>query len=256
MYGTMSRGTWVGRTDSGYSRSFLKAKGLTPFYSPLDPGAVAHMTAWRSETNSECGLYIDPHWYGLAADGHALDFRKVVDDAIASLLRPGEPVSLDLEVVSLDYVRRLFLGSSGNRGLLRSGNTAKPTGTQQGLRILRYTNEPFKNGTVVPTDVFARCSELQWDPQMYYGNMSSAAEAAVVLEIARWGINSDVIHPFRDGMLIASDDRDAMYFTAERLPGMFGGIGGAKLTVESLQIAGSMTKKYLRDHYTELANAA
>lgn len=257
-----SRLTWIGRTDSGVVRQRLYDRGISGLgYSPLDPGAKVHMDAVRSE-GKQPFLYSDPHWYGLAGDGSALKYRQQLDADCARLLKPGEMLMVDLEQVSAEYVKRLLNGALGNRGLVGSNNPSSPTGTQAG-RPLAYTNEPFKDGTVVPLADIA-IAGLHFFPQLYYGDMSPADTGAVVLDLARW-IESDIsatpkgelpaaiVHPFYDGARIATDQRDGAYFTAERIPGVFSALGSMQFFAAH---AGGFTKKNLRAHYSTLAEAA
>src|SRR5438132_14258428 len=91
------RGAWVGGTDSGYRRDRLYARGIdVVYFSPLDSGARAHIDAVRAEGKVP-GIYSDPHWYGLAGDGRAVEYRQRLDADIARLLGPGEPYFPDLE---------------------------------------------------------------------------------------------------------------------------------------------------------------
>jgi len=251
----MRKGTWVASTSSGYRRDRLYARGIdTVYFSPLDPGAPVHIAAVRAEGRIP-GIYSDPHWYGLHTDGNALRYRQQLDADIVRLLRPGEPFFPDLELTSLDYQYRLFCGSPGNRGLCRSQNPNAPTGTQQG-RPVRFTDMPFQNHTVVNLQVFAEVPELQWAPQLYYGDMSPASEAAVIQEVQReldfyaprpLNANANRVHPFYDAARYTTDQRDGDYFTAERFPGMFGA-----LTRRTAARAWIMDKQQLRNYYTRV----
>jgi hypothetical protein len=246
-----TRAVWIGRTDSGVVRARLYDHAINYLgYSPLDPGAKVHMDAVRTEKRIPF-LYSDPHWYGLAGDGSALKYREKLDADCARLLQPGEPLMVDLEQVSMEYVRRLVNGAPGNRGLIGSNNPSFLAGTQAG-RPLWYTNEPFKDGTVVPIDVLRLVPGLRWFPQLYYGNMDPADAAAVVLEVAQWGFPATQVLPFYDGTRIASDQRDGCYFVAERIPGVF----SATPTLAFAALRGEITKDSLRVHYSHLAEAA
>lgn len=248
--------TWIGRTDSGVVRQRLYDRDIkTLLLSPLDPGRKAWDVAIRKE-GGQTGRFIDPHWYGLAGDGNALAFRKVCDAACAEL-QSSEMLMVDLEMVSKEYVRRLFEGAAGNRGLVDSSNPAYSDGTQS-MRPIGYTNMPFQDGTVVPVDVLVN-SVVTWWPQFYYGDMSLADPAAVVLEIARWGFAASAIRPFYDGKLISPDQRDGGYFTAERIPGVW---SAARASASFMLDRGAprpdpfWTKDDLRAHYSQLAKAA
>jgi hypothetical protein len=213
------RATWILSTGNGVVRKRLYERGINFIgYDPHDPGAAEHMNAVRKEGRTPF-FFSDPRWYGLHADGSALKYRQQLDSDCARLLKAGEPLMVDLEQVSMEYVRRLLNGSAGNRGLVGSNNPSNSTGTQADKQLW-YSNEPFQDGTVVPIPELVAAG-AHWFPQLYYGPMTPADSAAVVLEIARWGFPADRIHPFYDGMLIASDQRDGAYFTAERIPGVF-----------------------------------
>jgi hypothetical protein len=257
-----NRVTWIGRTDSGVVRQRLYDRDIgTLLLSPLDPGRKAWDAAIRKE-GAHTGRYIDPHWYGLAADGKALAFRQVCDAACTELVA-GEMLMLDLEFVSPEYLRRLLFGSTGNRGLVGSNNPQQPTGTQAG-RPLAYTNMPFQNHTVVDFVAIWNAG-LHWYPQLYYGDMSPADVGAVLLEIERdmrawvvgeegWPVNfSERLHPFYDGKLYATDQRDGAWFTAERIPGVFSPTAwmGRLLQARRAPVTGDS----LRAYYTKLAEA-
>jgi hypothetical protein len=241
--------TWIGRTDSGVVRQRLYDRDIgTLLLSPLDPGRKPWLTAIRKE-GASTGFYIDPHWFGLAADGKALAFRTLCDNFCIELL-PGEMLMLDLELVSKDYVTRLIAGSPGNRGLLGSGRAGMP-GTQAD-KLVTYTNMPFQNGTVVPSGLLEAYG-VGWWPQLYYGDMSPADTAAVCLEIARWNYPASEIHPFYDGKLIASDQRDGGWFTAERIPGVFSPTSWMAALLR--KDFAPVSKESLRTYYTALAAA-
>jgi hypothetical protein len=243
-----AKAVWVAQTNSGYDRQKLYQKGITTiYYSPLDPGAAAHIAAVRNEGRMP-GLYTDPHWYGLAPDGNTVKYRQQIDADVARLLHAGEPLMIDLEFVSMSYTTKLFLGSPSGRGLCSSiPYTPNPTPTQPN-RPISYTNMPFQNGTVVPIPDLIKAG-VHWYPQLYYGSMAPADAAAVCLELPRWNFPAVKTHPFYDGALIASDQRDGAYFTAERLPGMFGLSAFAKGVRK-------WTKDDLRDHWTSVASSA
>lgn len=247
---------WIGRTDSGISRQKLRERFKidTFLYSMLDPGAKEHMAACRSE-GSQTGGYIDPTWFGLGDDGEALAFRKKTDELVVTCgMKANDHLQIDCEIVSLEHLRRTVEGAPGNRGLFGSNNTLNPVGTQADKKP-SYTNMPFQNHTVVALDVIVKYG-LHWFPQLYYGNMARADAAAVILEILRdmraWaGVNyAELVHPFHDGMAWTSDQRDAAWFTAERLPNIFTLMG---ITTETFV---PMDKKELRAYYKDLANSA
>jgi hypothetical protein len=247
------RSTWIGRTDSGIVRQRLYDRGITGLgLSLLDPGASTWAKAIRNEPGCPF-FYYDPHWDNLAGDGSALKARQRIDALLLAVgAKPAEPLMLDLEQCSKDYVTRLLLGSTSGRGLTSGAlYKANPTASQPG-RPIGYTNEPFKDGTVVPVDVLEGAG-CHWFPQLYYGDMSPADGAAVALEVARWGFPADRVHPFYDGARVASDQRDGCYFVAERIPGVFVTSFG---TVAEMEARRTYTKASLRAHYTQLARAA
>jgi hypothetical protein len=84
---------------------------------------------------------------------------------------------------------------------------------------MAYTNEPFKDGTIVPIAALTAdpAHPVHWYPQLYHGDMSPADPAAVVLEASRW-YNSNCVHPFYDGAHLPGDSRDGCIFHQGRLP--------------------------------------
>ena len=86
----------------------------------------------------------------------------------------------------------------------------------QPARPSSMTVEPFQGGYVPVKALVAARFHLY--PQVYYGDMSPADSAAVVLENVRSGMPADSVHPFYDGAAIPRDARDGAIFTAERLP--------------------------------------
>jgi len=261
-YDWHGRMAWIGRTDSGVSRQRLRERFKidTFLYSLLDPGAKVHIAACRAE-GSQTGGYIDPHWFGLSDDGEALQFRQKTDELVAAVgMKANDHLQIDCELVSPEFLRRTVEGSTGNRGLFGSKNTQKPTGTQADKRG-SYTNMPFQNHTVVDFPVIARYG-LHWFPQLYYGDMSPADASAVILEILRdmraWaGANyAEQVHPFHDGLKYTTDQRDAAWFTAERLPGIFGFAAEQPVFAATLDLQKSLTRTTLREYYKDLANSA
>lgn len=245
-----SRLCWIGRTDSGVVRQRLYDRNILGIgLSVLDPGAPK----WAAAIRNELGFpfwYSDPHWFGLAGDGSALKYRQQIDADMQRLAHPTDMLMLDLEQVSAEYVKRLLNGAPGNRGLVGSNNPQQPVGTQQG-RPIAYTNEPWKDPSVVPyTDV--ALAGLHWYAQLYDGAMTAADGAGVTLEILRWmqaegvGDYANNLHAFYDGARIVPDQRDGAYFTAERIPGVF----TAARTMEASAFRVQLTKDSLRDYYT------
>jgi hypothetical protein len=246
--------TWIGRTDSGVVRQRLYDRDIGSLgLNPLDPGADVWAKAIRKE-GAVPHWWSDPHHYGLAKDGSALAYRKQLDADLSRLALPGEMVMPDLELLSKEYVKRLFFGALGNRGLYGSNNDLTTMdGTQFG-RQLGYTNMPFQDSSVVPIDVLV-AARVKWFPQGYYGDMSPADMASIVLEIIRWEFPAVDVHPFYDGKLIASDQRDGGWFTAERIPGVF--VAGPQIrSLMGLKQPEHFTKDSLRAYYTGLAGAA
>ena len=54
---------------------------------------------------------------------------------------------------------------------------------------------------------FSSGTGLHWYPQMYYGDMSPADPAAVMLEVTRI-YPPEMVHPFYDGACVPADARD------------------------------------------------
>jgi hypothetical protein len=261
-YDWRGRGCWIGRTDSGIPRSVLRDRYRmdTLLYSTLDPGAKVHIAAARNE-GFQVGVYADPHWYDLAGDGHALDFRKKVDAAVSACgVQADEHVMIDPENCSMSWLWNAVVGAPGNRGLFASSNNEKPMGTQEDKRG-HYTNAPFQNHTVVNMPAIVR-GRLHWDYQLYYGGMEPADGNGVVLEILRdfrsWaGQNwSEKTHPFYDGARYVDDQRDGWWFTAERLSGVFATSAKLVAAEELKHGLAEWGKIELRDHYRKLAESA
>jgi hypothetical protein len=150
----------------------------------------------------QAGLYLVAAWAPGMAGSH---FAKYASDHLQRLTPwrypEAPPCMLDLEGVSKDWTAECVTSYR----------------TYQPRRPTSYTNEPFKDGTVVPIPVLIAAS-LHWYPQLYRGDMSPVDPAAVLLELARWGYPPNMLHPFYDGARLPADARDGCCFTAERLP--------------------------------------
>ena len=148
------------------------------------------------------GIYTVPNWCpGLSGSQFALWTSQQLQRLLPRTGAEAPPYMADLEAVSIDW-QRAFLQT------YRSYQPRRPSS---------YTNEPFKDGTVVPVPELAAAG-FHWYPQTYCGDMHAADAAAVVLEVARWGFPADRIHPFYAGERLPADHRDGCVFTLERLP--------------------------------------
>jgi hypothetical protein len=151
----------------------------------------------------QCGAYTVAAW---KPDLGGAAFSVWTSQRLQALLprqagSEAAPYMADLEAVSQQY-QRDFLTDYRRR---------------QPARPSSYTNEPWKDGTVVPIPELVK-SGFHWYPQLYYGGMSPADGAGVVLEVCRWGFPADRVHPFYDGARLPLDRRDGCVFTLERLP--------------------------------------
>lgn len=177
----------------------LSTHGIGVVY--LDPrsGNAATVAADLRAHGLAAGIYYCPSWFpGPTPQGHA----QLVSDYVQKdgIIVTGEPVMLDLEALSPVWVTA-FLKS------LRSYLPSRP---------LAYTNAPFQDQTVVPVATLQQYG-IHWYPQTYYGDMSPADPAAVLLEVCRI-YPPAMVHPFYDGARLPADARDGCVFTLERLP--------------------------------------
>jgi hypothetical protein len=170
----------------------------------VDPRSAnaAQVLADATAHGYQAGLYIVAAWAPGMSGAH---FAKYASDHLQRLTPwrypEAPPCMLDLEGVSKDWTAECVTSYR----------------TYQPRRPTSYTNEPWKDGTVVPTDVL-KAAGLHWFVQLYYGSMAPADSAAAVLEVCRWGYNPTMVHPFYDGQRLPADARDGCVFTLERLP--------------------------------------
>jgi hypothetical protein len=191
-------GAWL-YEDSVPNFAKLGAHKIKVVYiDPRSGNAAATCSSLRANGFTP-GIYYVPQWFpGPTPQEHA---KKVSDYVqVQKLVQTGEPVMLDLEALSTIWVT----------AFLKSYRQHLPT------RPTAYTNAPFQNETVVPVDVLQQYG-LHWYPQMYYGDMSPADPAAVMLEVTRI-YPPEMVHPFYDGACIPADARDGCVFTCERIP--------------------------------------
>lgn len=173
------------------------------YVDPRSPNAAAVIADIRSHGCSP-GIYTVPSW---APTLGGSDFAIYTSDLLNKFLPRGAlaeapPYMADLEARSVTW-QQSFLTT------YRSYQPARPSS---------YTNEPFKNGSVVPIPDL-KTAKFHWYPQTYYGDMSAADAAAVMLDLCRWGYEPSMIHPFYAGERFPWEDhRDGCVFTLERLP--------------------------------------
>jgi hypothetical protein len=192
-------GAWVYENNPVDLAKIAKYKIGTVYVDPRS-GNAATVTAQLRAAGVTPGIYFDPHWDGgnMTPQQHAGVISNYVQHT--GLIEPGEPVMLDMEALSIPWVAN-FLEE------YRDHLPERPTA---------YTNAPFQNQTVVPVNAL-KTYGLHWYPQTYYGDMSPADTAAVMLEVARI-YPPDMVHPFYDGAHLPADARDGAVFTLERLP--------------------------------------
>jgi hypothetical protein len=145
------------------------------------------------------GIYFDPHWNeSLTPKQQA----KVISDyvQIAKLIRLGEPVMLDIELLPIPWVEEFV---KSYRSYLPSRPTAVTVASFQ--------------APVIPISAFLSAG-FEIYVQLYYGDMSPADGSASCLELVRAGYPPSKVHPFYDGKRFPSDARDGAIFTMERLP--------------------------------------
>lgn len=195
---------WIYR-DSTIDLAKIRAHKIgTVYVDPRSSNAATVCGALRFEGVTP-GLYYSPGWFaGPTPQQHAQKLSDYVQKA--GIISGGEPVMVDLELLSPPWVRT-FLTS------LHAHLPRRP---------LAYTNCPFQNETVVPVATLAGFG-MHWYPQLYYGDtlpdgrLRPADAAAVIAEVARI-YPPELVHPFYDGAALPADARDGCVFTLERLP--------------------------------------
>ena len=192
------RSAWVYRDSPPDYAKALRYRIDTVYIDPRTWNAPTVCADIRAHALT-AGFYYVPGWTpGPTPQEHA----KIVSDYVQvnKLLKPGEPVMLDLEQLSIPWVEA-FLKK------LRAYLPSRP---------LAYTNAPFQNETVVPVAAL-EAADAHWFPQLYYGQMQPADAAAVMAEVCRI-YDPAKVHPFHDGAMLPVDSRDCCVFTLERLP--------------------------------------
>jgi hypothetical protein len=191
-------GAWICRDSTVAVNKCLAHKIGCVYIDPRSGNAAAIAVMLRT-AGIVPGIYYAPNWFpGPEPQGHA----QIVSDYVQKdgLLAHDEPVMVDLEQLSIPWVEA-FLKS------YRQHLPQRPTA---------YTNEPFQNETVVPVATLQQFG-LHWYPQTYYGDMSPADSAAVMLEV-NCIYDPTMVHPFYDGAHLPADAHDGCIFTLERLP--------------------------------------
>lgn len=192
---------WLYESDTpDYSK--LAAHAVEVVYvDPRSSNAAAVIADLRAHAIAP-GIYTVPSWEP-SMDGPT--FAKWTSDQLNALLpRAGAPEAppfmADLEGVDVAW-QTAFLGS------YRSYQPARPSSA---------TVAPFQGALIATTYLNGHGFHLY--PQLYYGDMSPADPAGVLLEMARQGFPAASLHPFYDGTRLPIDARDGCVFTAERLP--------------------------------------
>lgn len=181
--------------------------GITLVYVDPRSGNAAAQVAKLREGGFNAGIYAAANWRPELDGAGFAEYVSLFVKALIPQAFPlpsqsaGAPVMLDLEAVSIAWTS----------ACLARWRQLRP------IRETAYTNEPFKDPSVVPfADLEA--AGLHWYAQTYYGSMTPADAAAVMLEPARWGFPADRLHPFYDGARLPGDHRDGCVFTLSRLP--------------------------------------
>lgn len=192
---------WLYESDTpDYGK--LAAHAIEVVYvDPRSGNAAAVIADLRAHAVAP-GIYTAPSWHP-SMDGPM--FALWTSQQLNALLpRAGAPEAspfmADLEGVDVSW-QTAFLAS------YRSYEPARPSSA---------TVAPFQGGLVATGRLAVAGFHLY--PQLYYGDMTPADPAGVLLELARQGFPADRLHPFYDGARLPSDARDGCVFTAERLP--------------------------------------
>jgi hypothetical protein len=147
------------------------------------------------------GIYTDPSWMPqMNGVGFAQWTSYMLNKYLPRTSGEAPPYMADLEQMSLPW-QRTFLAAYRLR---------------QPRRPSSVTVAAFQGPVLALTTM--RLLGFHLYPQLYYGDMSSADAAAVVLELVRLGFPADRVHPFYDGVRLPSDARDGCVFTLERIP--------------------------------------
>jgi hypothetical protein len=196
-----ARAAWINE-GQGLDVDRAHKYGLTILYVSAR-GATKQLIADIQAAGLIAGLYADPSWTpGITAPV----FAKQASDWLQTFVpRPwpneAPPFMADIEVHDPAYVTA-FLAE------YRRWQPARPSS---------ITVEPFQGGLVPTDEIAARGFHLY--PQTFYGDMSPADEAGVLLELTRQGFPAAALHPMYAGERFpARDARDGCVFTIERLP--------------------------------------
>jgi hypothetical protein len=147
------------------------------------------------------GAYVATSWYVGTSEGFG-DYVSFLANSVIpkGSLAEAPPLMLDLETVPIYWAAAIIRE-------YRKHQPARPTA---------YTNEPFKDSTVVPT-VIMQQANLHWYVQLYQGDMTAVDPAAAMMQVARI-YPPNMVHPFYDGARWGTDHKDGCYFTLERMP--------------------------------------
>lgn len=192
---------WIYK-DSTPDYAKLAAYGIGVVYiDPRSANAATVVSDLRTRSFMP-GVYTAPDWQ---PSMDAPTFAKWTSDQLNAVVPRGSlpeapPYMGDFEGVDPTW-QASFLAS------YRSYQPHRPSSV---------TVAPFQGGLIDTHDLAGWSFHLY--PQLYYGDMSPADPAAVLLEMARQGFPAAMLHPFYDGARLPADRRDGCVFTAERLP--------------------------------------
>lgn len=198
---------WI---DHGEDVDLAKLAGHNIKTIYIDPNSANAAEQITKLTNAgvAAGIYVVANWYPGAspttfvATVHEFVKRLIPKTYYASTQQKGAPVMLDLEQVPYKWIEDVTT-------LYRQAMPRRETA---------YTNEAFKDGSVVPIAAMVKAG-FHFYPQCYLGDMSAVDTAAACLDLARWGVPADHIHPFYDGSCLPPCYRDGAAFTLGRIPG-------------------------------------
>lgn len=179
-----------------------KAHGIEVIYIDPRSSNAAEVIAAIRAAGLTPGAYFATSWWENATPAV---FAQHVSDLLNATLPRGSaaeapPAMLDLEAVAYDWAQ-LAVQS------YRTHQPARPTA---------YTNEPFKDGSVVPLAALMKAN-LHWYVQLYADGMEPVNAARAMLQTCRLYPPMQV-HPFYDGAALPSDAQDGCVFTLERIP--------------------------------------
>lgn len=199
----MRLGEWVDKGQAPDDGKIARWNIGTVFVNPTDSNARTYINDLFRK-GIQAGIYEATSWY---PGVDPATFAGLVSADIGRLIPQAgvHPVMLDLEAIAPAWVS----------SFLKYYRHSRP------VRETAYTNEPFKDGTVVPIpDLLA--ANIHWYIQLYRGDMTPVEKACAMMEIAR-GYPPNMVHPFYDGkdptlgdvLLLKSD---GCIFTQQRLP--------------------------------------